>query len=218
MHKFRKWIYETIRERQTVRSVCPGVADGLRGVSYENPAANYWRASRDPQDATETTAQLCSSAFASSVPSATTIRSNGGLRTTTTASRRPSPASAARTRSTDEEEVIFNAIPAVRSLSRAPASTMKVHLLLKGDVDVPAEGQDRREGVRPVAHRSRTIRSSPSRLVNRIWGHCSAAVIVEPVDDFRDSNPPSNAPLLDELAKQFVRQQVQPRSGSSARS
>ncbi len=28
--------------------------------------------------------------------------------------------------------------------------------------------------------------------------------IVDPVDDFRDSNPPSNAPLLDELARQFV--------------
>ena len=28
--------------------------------------------------------------------------------------------------------------------------------------------------------------------------------IVDPVDDFRDSNPPSNAPLLDELSRQFV--------------
>jgi hypothetical protein len=28
--------------------------------------------------------------------------------------------------------------------------------------------------------------------------------IVEPVDDFRDSNPPSSAPLLDHLAKDFV--------------
>ena len=28
--------------------------------------------------------------------------------------------------------------------------------------------------------------------------------IVEPVDDFRDSNPPANATLLDALAKDFV--------------
>ena len=41
--------------------------------------------------------------------------------------------------------------------------------------------------------------------------------IVEPVDDFRDSNPPSNAPLLDELARQFVEHGYSA-SGRSARS
>src|SRR5262249_53687942 len=41
-------------------------------------------------------------------------------------------------------------------------------------------------------------------LSNRIWGHLIGRGIVEPVDDFRDSNPPSNAKLLDELAKQFA--------------
>ncbi|MFO0919001.1 MAG: DUF1553 domain-containing protein [Planctomycetaceae bacterium] len=37
-----------------------------------------------------------------------------------------------------------------------------------------------------------------------MWGHLIGRGIVEPVDDFRDSNPPSNAKLLDELAKQFA--------------
>ena len=40
--------------------------------------------------------------------------------------------------------------------------------------------------------------------VNRIWGHLMGRGIVEPVDDFRDSNPPSNAALLDALAADFV--------------
>jgi hypothetical protein len=39
---------------------------------------------------------------------------------------------------------------------------------------------------------------------NRIWAHIFGLGIVEPVDDFRDSNPPSNVELLDELARQFV--------------
>jgi hypothetical protein len=40
--------------------------------------------------------------------------------------------------------------------------------------------------------------------VNRLWFHLLGRGIVEPVDDFRDSNPPANAPLLDALAADFV--------------
>ncbi len=39
---------------------------------------------------------------------------------------------------------------------------------------------------------------------NRIWSQLFSRGIVDPIDDFRDSNPPSNAPLLDALAKDFV--------------
>ena len=40
--------------------------------------------------------------------------------------------------------------------------------------------------------------------VNRIWSQLFTRGIVEPIDDFRDSNPPSNDQLLDALAKDFV--------------
>jgi hypothetical protein len=36
---------------------------------------------------------------------------------------------------------------------------------------------------------------------NRLWAQVMGQGIVEPVDDFRESNPPSNAELLDELGK-----------------
>ncbi|TWT34671.1 DUF1549 domain-containing protein [Blastopirellula retiformator] len=39
---------------------------------------------------------------------------------------------------------------------------------------------------------------------NRIWSQLFARGIVEPIDDFRDSNPPANAPLLEALAKELV--------------
>ena len=36
-------------------------------------------------------------------------------------------------------------------------------------------------------------------LANRVWFHLLGRGFVEPVDDFRDSNPPSNPALLDDL-------------------
>lgn len=41
-------------------------------------------------------------------------------------------------------------------------------------------------------------------IVNRLWFHLIGKGIVDPVDDFRDTNPPSNAELLDQLAAAFV--------------
>ena len=41
-------------------------------------------------------------------------------------------------------------------------------------------------------------------LVNRLWGHFFGRGIVDPVDDMRDTNPPSNPELLDALAQDFL--------------
>jgi hypothetical protein len=41
-------------------------------------------------------------------------------------------------------------------------------------------------------------------ICNRVWGHYMGVGIVDPVDDMRASNPPSNPRLLDALARDFV--------------
>jgi len=41
-------------------------------------------------------------------------------------------------------------------------------------------------------------------FVNRVWGHYFGVGLVDPVDDFSLANPPTNAKLLDALAKDFV--------------
>jgi hypothetical protein len=41
-------------------------------------------------------------------------------------------------------------------------------------------------------------------ICNRIWGHFMSRGLVEPVDDMRVTNPPSNPELLDAMAKDFI--------------
>ena len=41
-------------------------------------------------------------------------------------------------------------------------------------------------------------------VVNRYWAHFFGRGLVDPPDDLRVTNPPSNPALLDALAKEFV--------------
>jgi len=72
----------------------------------------------------------------------------------------------------------------------------------KGEVTVP-KGTDRRK----IFADWLTHRDNPwfgRTAVNRIWAHLMGRGIVQPVDDFRDSNPPVNGPLLDALTRDFA--------------
>ncbi len=70
--------------------------------------------------------------------------------------------------------------------------------------DVPdIKGEDRREALA----RWLTSPQNPyfaRNVANIIWGHFLGRGIIEPVDDVRISNPPSNPELLDALAARFV--------------
>jgi hypothetical protein len=67
-----------------------------------------------------------------------------------------------------------------------------------------APGEDRREAFA----RWLTAPDNPyfaRAAVNRVWFHLFGRGLVEPVDDFRTTNPPSHPDLLDALAADFVR-------------
>src|SRR5262249_3674617 len=156
------------------------------GSVYQNPPANYWRASRDPQDATETTAQLflgiriqCAKCHNHPFERWTQDNYYGIGAAFARVGRNPAPDAS--------DAVVFVARRGEVTQPRT-GRQMKTHLLLKGDVDLPAD-VDRRQ----VFAEWLTTPENPffaKSSVNRIWGQLLGRGIVEPVDDFRDSNPP----------------------------
>ena len=199
VHKFNRWLFESVRTDKPLDQLAQELLTA-RGSTNINPAANYWRASRDPLDATETTAQLflgirIQCAKCHNHPFERWSQDNYyGIAAAFARIGRKDGAGV-------EEEIIFTQNSGEVKQPRT-GETMKVHLLLKGDVDVPAE-EDRRE----VFADWLTSEENPffaKATVNRIWGHLLGRGIVEPVDDFRDSNPPSNTELLNTLSKKFA--------------
>ena len=45
--------------------------------------------------------------------------------------------------------------------------------------------------------------------VNRLWSYLLGVGIIEPVDDIRAGNPPTNPKLLDRLTEEFVDERLQ---------
>ena len=199
VHKFNRWIFEGVLHDQPLDEFARELLTA-KGSVFENPAAGYWRASREPTDSAETTAQLflgvrmqCAKCHNHPFERWTQDNYYGIGAAFARIGRKAGPS--------PDEEVVFSSVGG-EVIQPRTGKTMKVHLLMKGDVDVEA-GKDRRQ----VFAQWLTAPENPffaRAAVNRIWGHVMGRGIVDPVDDFRDSNPPSNPQLLEDLAKQFV--------------
>jgi len=91
-----------------------------------------------------------------------------------------------------------------RELTHPKIKQPVVPKFLGGEPVKVEPGRDRRE----VLADWMTAPSNPffaKAIVNRLWKHFLGRGLVEPVDDFRVTNPPTNEALLDALAEDFVR-------------
>jgi hypothetical protein len=172
------------------------------GSTYKNPAANYFRISRDPESAVETTAQLflgvriqCAKCHNHPFERWTQDDYYGFAAFFSQIGRKKG--------NLPDEEVVFVSGSGDVHQPRT-GQKMKPKALGGPAFDDSAEQRDRRarlaswlaSGDNPFFAKS---------LVNRIWYHLMGRGIVEPVDDFRDSNPASNDELLESLTSAFVK-------------
>jgi hypothetical protein len=174
-----------------------------RGNTIHTPAANFFRIARTPDDAAESTAQLflgvrIQCARCHNHPyEALTQKDYYGL-----------AAFFARVRLKGQrfgldDEVVYLAdsgevTDPIRGTVQAPYALGK---------SFPALGPNNNDDRRRVLARWLIAADNPyfaRATANRVWAHLMGRGIVEPVDDFRETNPPSNPELLDALASAFV--------------
>lgn len=199
VHKFRRWLYDVVKHDMPLDQFARQLLTAT-GSTQQNAPAYYWKASRDEIDATETTAQLfmgiriqCAKCHNHPFEKWTQNDYYGIAAAFKRVGRKDTGAL--------DDEYIFVSGGGEVTQPRT-GQTMKVRLLLQGEVDVPAD-QDRRV----VFAEWLTSGSNPffaKSVANRIWGHVLGRGIVDPVDDFRDSNPASNPELLEYLASELT--------------
>jgi hypothetical protein len=208
-HLLQKWVRDHIANNTPFDEVTRELLTA-KGSTFANPPANYFRIARDPTSLAETTAQLF---FGIRMQCAKCH--NHPFERWTQDDYYSFSAFFARVKQKQDRlepgagnngaggaEFIF----LDRQGEVVQPRTNKVMPPRLPGVKTPEAGglKDRRELLAKMA----TSPDNPffaKSVVNRIWYHLTGKGIVDPVDDFRDSNPSANDELLEALASDFVK-------------
>ncbi len=206
-HVYQTWLHQQIDKNtpfdEVVRELL--TADGS---TFANPPANYYRVSREPTVLAESTAQLffgvrmqCAKCHNHPFERWTQNDYYSLAAFFARVRQKKDPADPSVVPPAVGAEVIYSdragEVTQPRTGKVMPPKIMGMAL------PVIPPGKDRRE----VLAEEVTAATNPffaKSVVNRIWFHLTGRGIVDPVDDFRDSNPSANDELLDALAKEFV--------------
>ncbi len=200
VNKFHGWLVRSLAENvpydRFARELL--LADGS---TLENPAANYYRAAADGMDATETTAQIflgvrIQCARCHNHPFERWTQDNYyGMNAVFERVQRQAGGRAG-------EQIVWTARRGEVVQPRT-GKEMKPWAPNRGAMELGPEADRRAAFVEWLVQPTNAFFARVE--ANRIWAQVMGQGIVEPVDDFRDSNPPSNGELLEALAAEFVR-------------
>jgi uncharacterized protein DUF1549/uncharacterized protein DUF1553 len=199
VHKFHRWLVRALEDDMPYDQFARELLTAT-GSTYTNPPANYFRTAVDTNDCTESTSQLflgiriqCAKCHNHPFERWTQDNYYGIGAFFQRVERK---------KVVGQEEMVVWVARSGEVVQPRTGRQMKPWLPLAGDADLPGEN-DRREAF--CAWLTRDDNPFFARVeVNRLWGQLLGRGIVEPVDDFRDSNPPANKALLDALARDFV--------------
>jgi len=201
VHSFHRYLVRTVAEDRPVTDFARDLLTAS-GNTLHRPAANFFRVARTPEEAAEAAAQLflgvrvqCAKCH------------NHPFENITQADYFGLAAFFARVQLKGaqfglDDEVV--ALAPGRELNN-PLTRWPQPPVAFGDRP-PALGpdDDRRKALADWLTAPGNRFFAPS-VTNRVWYHLLGKGIVDPVDDFRDTNPPSNPELLKRLADDFAR-------------
>jgi hypothetical protein len=213
---YRNWIRQQVADNlpydQFVRTLLTA-----KGSSYENPAVNYLRVLREPGKMTEDVSQTflgvrfnCNKCHDHPFERWTQNQYyEMGAFFAQVGFKRGQVgkevifAEAGGSFQVTSEEIVYHKYDGgeVKHLKTAAVVAAKVPV---GEAKPVAAGADRREPMVDwlVAPENPFFAKS---MANRIWSYFLGRGIIDPVDDIRASNPPSNPELLDALTAKFVK-------------
>jgi hypothetical protein len=206
---YRHWLREHVEKNTPFDRVVRELLTAS-GNTFSNGPANYYRAAREPQELAEATAQLflgirlqCAKCHHHPFERWT---QNDYYSTAAFFARVQSKTESGKKQNAKNPEAEIISLGTQGEVSHPRTGQAMPPRFLGGTAADVAEGMDRRE----ILARWLTAGDNPffaRSVVNRVWFHLFGRGIVDPVDDFRDSNPPANDELLDALARDFVAHQ-----------
>ena len=200
-YEFQQWIRDAIASNRPYDRLVRELLTA-RGSSYDNPAANYFRVTGGAKPAMEKTTQV----FLGVRMVCAQCHDHPFERWTQDQYYQMSAFfSAVGIRAGYEvgEEIVFDRRADYEMKHPRDGRVVKPQLMVaSGDVPVP-DGPRRRDALADWI----TSKDNPyfaKAMANRMWSYFMGKGIIDPVDDIRASNPPSNPALLDALEKDFV--------------
>ncbi|MGH7201409.1 MAG: DUF1549 and DUF1553 domain-containing protein, partial [Planctomycetaceae bacterium] len=210
VENFHAWIRRSIAQGKPLDQFARELVSA-RGSTYQNPPANYYRAMREPLMRAESTAQLflgirlqCAKCHNHPFDRWTQDDYYGWANLFARVDYKV--LENRRRDDNDKHEFVGEQIVYIsqKGAVEHPRTGEPVppRFLAEGNVTVREEGDRLRQLAEWLtsADNARFARSQ----VNRIWYHLMGQGIVDPIDDFRATNPPVNPALLDALADEFV--------------
>jgi hypothetical protein len=169
------------------------------GSTLQNPAANFYRTATDTQDCVESISQIflgarlqCAKCHNHPFERWTQDNYYGMAAFFNRVQRKKSPRA---------DEMFIYMTAAGEVTQPRTGKQMKPWLPGQGEIE-PPPGDRRDPFVGWLTSKDNMLFAKVE--ANRLWSFVMGRGIVDPPDDFRDSNPPSNAALLDALAKDFA--------------
>jgi hypothetical protein len=198
---FRNWIRNSIATNQPYDQFVYELMTA-NGSTYENPAANYYRIAREPREVMENMTQV----FLGTRFQCNQCHDHPFERWTQQQYYELSAYFAAVGRKPGvlpDEEIIYtlrNPQPVLNPDTNQTVSAAAFPFDVEGNIDSSAHQ-------RKQLAQWLTSPENPyfaKSLVNRYWSYFTGRGIIDPVDDIRASNPPSNPELLEALTEDFV--------------
>ena len=199
VYKYYRWVERSFRENQPYDEFATELLTAT-GSTFSNPAANFYRTSKDMNDCVETISQVflgarlqCAKCHNHPFERWTQDNYYGMAAFFNRVQR-------TNTKRTNEMFIYVSQSGEVTQ--PRTQQKMKPWVPGQGDIENPNAFDRRLDFASWLTKPDNPFFAKIE--VNRIWSQVFGRGIVEPADDFRDTNPPSNAMLLDQLAKDFV--------------